>query len=199
MNDFKKVKEEFKNKKYLYLKDVISKELCYYLTSTLLLKDRIKKESDGLVTNSNYIKNELIFDTVLELVWPLLEETICEKLIPTYSYARLYQNENILPKHTDRAACEISMTVQLGRSHHYAWPIFINNNRIDLAEGDAVVYKGMEVEHWREKCEGPKNYYSGQCFLHYVREKGIYKKQGLDKRFNKNPYSKNYNNLMINK
>jgi hypothetical protein len=200
MNEIEKVREEFKNKKYLYLKNAVPKKICYFLTSSLLLNSRINNKGDHQVPNAKtIISHELMFDTLLELVWPMLEETINEKLIPTYSYARLYQNGNILNKHSDRESCEISVTIQLGRSHHYSWPIFMGGNRVDLAEGDAVVYKGIEIEHWREECKGPNNYYSGQVFLHYVRENGQYKNHALDKRWEKNPFSRNDNNLMLNK
>jgi hypothetical protein len=200
MNEIEKVREEFKNKKYLYLKNAVPKKICYFLTSSLLLNSRINNKGDSQVPDAKtIISHELVFDTLLELVWPMLEETINEKLIPTYSYARLYQNGNILNKHSDRESCEISVTIQLGRSHHYSWPIFMGGNRVDLAEGDAVVYKGIEIEHWREECKGPNNYYSGQVFLHYVRENGQYKNHALDKRWEKNPFSRNDNNLMLNK
>ena len=177
-----RIKKEFDTKKYIQIKEIIPLELCNFLTANLLLKNRIDNSGDEQVKDClAIISDGTVFNTLLELIWSRLEETISEKLIPTYSYARLYKNGNVLEKHLDRPPCEISMTIQLGRSHHYSWPIFIGGDRIDLAEGDAIVYKGTEVDHWREKCDGPKNYYSGQVFLHYVKENGIYKDHAFDK------------------
>ena len=51
------------------------------------------------------------------------------------------------------------------------------------AECDGVLYKGMEIPHWRNKCEGPDGYYSGQLFCHYVREDGPYAEWAGDKRW----------------
>jgi hypothetical protein len=48
----------------------------------------------------------------------------------------------------------------------------MNGNRIDLAEGDGVLYKGCDVKHWRNVCDGPDGYYSGQVFIHFVRKNG---------------------------
>ena len=33
---------------------------------------------------------------------------------------------------------------------------------------DAVIYRGCDLEHWREPCEGGKDYRLGQVFLHYI-------------------------------
>ena len=202
MNIEERIKEEFENKKYLHLKDILSKDLCYFFTSVLLLESRENNiKSDSQVSNAGAIMHrEVMFHTLLELVWPKLEETLGEKLFPTYAYARLYKNGNILNEHVDRPACEVSLTIQLGRSHHYAWPIFMGKNRIDLAEGDAVLYKGCEIPHSRQECKGPDNYYTGNVFLHYVKANGIYKDHLLDMK--ENPESKkfriikNYSELM---
>ncbi len=40
--------------------------------------------------------------------------------------------------------------------------------------GDAVLYRGMEVPHWREKMGGNKDSYFHQIFLHYVRADGYF-------------------------
>jgi hypothetical protein len=121
-----------------------------------------------------------MFETLLERLWPTIEAVVQEELLPTYAYARLYSNGDVLEKHTDREACEVSITIQLGRSHHYAWPIYMGGHRFDLAEGDAVIYPGCDVEHWRDRCDGPEGYYSGQVFLHYVRKNGPYASYGGD-------------------
>jgi hypothetical protein len=56
----------------------------------------------------------------------------------------------------------------------------MGGQRFDLAEGDAVIYPGCDVEHWRDKCDGPDGYYSGQLFLHYVRKNGPHASQAWD-------------------
>ena len=88
------------------------------------------------------------------------------------SYARLYFNGNVLNPHLDRPYCEVSLTIQLAKSHDYVWPIHLEDARYDLEIGDAVLYLGCEKTHWRDKCEGPEGYYSGQLFLHYIKANG---------------------------
>jgi hypothetical protein len=122
-------------------------------------------------------------DTFLEMLWPVVEKYANEELTPTYSYARLYCNGNVLKPHIDRPSCEVSLTIQLARSHDYVWPIYAEGNRYDLDEGDAMMYLGCEKSHWRDECKGPEGYYSGQLFLHYVKANGQYKHFAGDRKW----------------
>lgn len=169
-------------------KDVLTKEMTQFLTHVMLRKHQTEgKKGDKQVPNAlTILDHDLFLETLHEQIWPKLEIILEEELLPTYTFARLYSNEDELKKHKDRPACEISITVQLGRSHHYAWPIFVGDQRFDLAEGDGVVYLGREVEHWRDVCDGPKDYYSGQVFFHFVRKNGVYVDHANDSSVRKN-------------
>jgi hypothetical protein len=53
-------------------------------------------------------------------------------------------------------------------------------NKVNMQVGDAVLYRGMEVEHWREKyTEGQ---WQAQVFLHYVDADGPHADQKYDGR-----------------
>jgi hypothetical protein len=187
----------------MLVKDVVSKEIANFLTSILLLKKDLVPDSavlDSQVPNAlSVMDHDVVTYTVLEQVWPFLEAIVQEKLLPTYAYSRLYTNKNVLEKHIDRPACEVSVSVQLGRSHHYAWPIYMGDKRYELAEGDGVIYKGCNIEHWRNECDGPEGYYSGQLFLHYVRANGPYAEHAGDKKWDTLPFKKFRNTLMVTK
>lgn len=163
--------------------------------------DSNNKQGDEQIPNAKAIlDHEVMFETLQERLWPLIETVVGEELLPTYAYARLYSNGDELKKHSDRPACEVSVTIQLGRSHHYAWPIYMGGQRFDMAEGDGIIYPGCDVEHWRESCNGPNNYYSGQVFLHYVKKNGKYANEAGDSTFrNSVTYTKNRTQLMENK
>ena len=157
-------------------KDVVTKDICSFITHVMLRKTQTQgKKGDGQIPNAlTIIDHDLWLETVHEKIWPMLEAILGEELLPTYTYSRLYSNGDILEKHKDRPACEISITVQLGRSHHYVWPIYAEGKPFYLAEGDGVVYRGCDVEHWRDACNGPDGYYSGQAFFHFVRKNGVF-------------------------
>lgn len=103
------------------------------------------------------------------------------KLLPTYSYARVYLTGGVLEPHVDRKACEVSVTLCLSKDSD--WPIFIKNPNgdtieIELESGDAVLYRGCIAEHWRNKYTGNKHV---QAFLHYVDLDGPNMQQYFDK------------------
>jgi hypothetical protein len=76
----------------------------------------------------------------------------------------------------------------------------MGGRRFDLAEGDGVIYSGCDVEHWRDKCDGPEGYYAGQVFLHFVRENGPYAIEAGDSTVRSvYSYGKNRTLLMENK
>mgnify|MGYP005994467171 FL=1 len=129
-------------------------------------------------TYSHYA--DIAMETLLKEVMPIMEKETGLKLIPTYSYARIYKKGDILHRHKDRFSCEISTTLNLGGDE---WPIYIEakenvgtpdkgfpavtenkGSKVILKPGDMLVYKGNLCEHWREAFEGEN---CGQVFLHY--------------------------------
>ncbi len=103
-----------------------------------------------------------------------VSKLIDETVLPTYTYSRIYRNGNVLEKHTDRPACEVSMTVHLGGDK--PWAIWVETPErekkcVTLNPGDAMLYLGCVAPHWRGRFEG--DYYA-QIFLHYVRSRGMY-------------------------
>jgi hypothetical protein len=48
-----------------------------------------------------------------------------------------------------------------------------------MEPGDAAIYLGCEVEHWREEFKGD---WHAQTFLHYVDKNGLNKEWFKDKR-----------------
>lgn len=134
-------------------------------------------------------------DGLLMDLLPLAEEVTQLKLFPTYSYFRVYKRGDILVRHTDRQACEISVTLCLGYEAERPWPILLDGpdriSSIELTPGDALFYRGIECTHWREPMEGER---AAQAFLHYVDQNGPYAEWKFDKRagipFNRPPHPK---------
>ena len=200
--------------KYQVIKNAVSFELANFIFNYFLLKrDAVKfmydnnfvydtgvlgTWSDKQVPNTYSHYADMVMETLMMKVLPRMEKETGLKLLPTYSYARIYKKGDILKRHKDRPSCEISTTVNLGGD---PWPIFIDgtgsNNVIDeyknihkpdapkgtkvlLDVGDMLVYSGCELEHWREPFEGKL---CGQVFLHYNHADGRFAKTNLyDKR-----------------
>jgi hypothetical protein len=138
---------------------------------------------DGTAPGALAAPGDFFMDGLLQELLPLAESVSRLKLFPTYSYFRVYQRGDVLAKHKDRPACEISLTLCLGYEAEEPWPIFVEGpagaSAISLAPGDALVYRGIECAHWREALEGEK---VAQVFLHYVDQNGPYAEWKYDKR-----------------
>ena len=184
--------------KYQIIKNALSYELSNFIFNYFLLKrdavDFMYKNNiihdnglfgtwtDQQVPNTYSHYADMVMETLLVKMLPVMAKETELNLIPTYSYARVYKKGDILKRHKDRPSCEISTTINLGGD---PWPIFIDdtgsNNVIDeyknihkpnapkgtkvlLEVGDMLVYSGCELEHWREPFDGN---ICGQVFLHY--------------------------------
>lgn len=115
-----------------------------------------------------------------------VEDATGKELLPTYSYSRIYQAGEQLNPHVDRPSCEISVTVNVATKGEFS-PIYTQYGQNDpekhvLSPGDAVVYLGCDVMHWRQPLkDGQLNV---QFMLHYVDKHGPHAEYAKDKRHN---------------
>lgn len=108
----------------------------------------------------------------------LVEKESGLELFPTYSYWRMYTYNADLKVHTDRPACEISVTAHIEGADNQ-WPIIVEGKEIYTEPGDAVLYLGRELKHERKTF---KQDFQSQVFLHYVDKNGSCKDEKFDKR-----------------
>ena len=192
------IDHSFKKNKYTVIKKVISEELTKFCCDYFALK----REVAHTMFNARYISPfteyfgvwndqqvpktyshyaDIVMETLLVRLLPVMEKTTGLKLNPNYSYARIYKKGDILHRHKDRFSCEVSTTLNLGGD---PWPIYLEPNseiggivegrgyvsnntkgiKVDLKPGDMLVYRGNELEHWREEFKGEN---CAQVFLHY--------------------------------
>ena len=111
-----------------------------------------------------------LMTALLDVKLNLVEKESNLKLFPTYSYWRYYIFGGILKKHTDRPACEISITACIKKYDN--WPIIIEGNSLELKEGEAVLY------NWRPGIYKGKG--MAQVFFHYVNKNGPYTDHAYD-------------------
>ena len=200
----------FNDKKYQVIKNAVSYELANFVFNYFLLKrDAVKFMYDNKLVEEHSLLGtwkdqqvpnvyshyaDFAMETLLMKVMPIMQQQTGLDLIPTYSYARVYERGSILKRHKDRPSCEISTTLNLGGD---PWPIFIDptgsNNvideyknimkpnapagvKVDLNPGDMLVYSGCDLEHWREPFQGEV---CGQVFLHYNHVNGKFANNNL--------------------
>ena len=168
-------KEYFEENGYVVLKDALSSEVCDQLVNHMF---QLHKEGKLVVDEqcplSDSIYGDPIFTNLLHKFAEPIGEKVGRKLIPTYTYSRIYRTGEVLKRHKDRPACEISATLTLGYKANKLWPIFFDEEKetsVSLEVGELAVYKGCEILHWRPAFKGE---WHVQVFLHYVDADGPY-------------------------
>jgi len=191
-------KYNFKKDRFTVIEKAIDPKIANFVYNYFLMKRQVAKTmfderyispfttefgvwNDTQVPDTYSHYSDIAMETLLLLVQPIMEKQTGTKLIPTYSYARIYKKGDVLHRHKDRFSCEISTTLNLGGD---SWPIYIEPNpkmgkvvedkgyisentkgiKVDLKPGDMLVYRGNLLEHWREKFNGQD---CVQVFLHY--------------------------------
>jgi len=176
----------FKKNKYKVVKQVVSKELVLFLYNYLTVKkqvydtclkskyvspfERILGTYDDYHVPDTYgCYGDVAMETLMIKIKPTMEKETSLKLNPSYTFLRIYKKGDILSRHKDRFSCEISTTLNLGGD---PWPIYLEPSgeegkkgvKVDLEPGDMLIYRGCDLEHWREPFKGNE---CVQVFLHY--------------------------------
>ena len=186
----------FKKNKYIVIRQAISKDLAMFVANYFSMKKQVYdtciqaryispyevllgyyEGQNEQIPNTYSCYSDIAMETLLLKCQPKMEEVTRLKLYPAYTYARIYKKGDILKRHKDRFSCEISTTMNLGGDD---WPIYLEPSgevgkkgiKVDLKQGDMLVYSGCELEHWREKFKGK---ICGQVFLHYNDINGPFK------------------------
>ena len=141
--------------------------------------NKLDRNNDYVLDGQSYSPswyNDPLMNSILDVKLPKVEEASKLKLYPTYAYWRYYVFGASLSKHTDRPACEISITACIKK--YDDWPIIVENKSFELEEGDAVLYAGYDQEHKRPGVY--KGNGMAQVFLHYVNQNGPNKQHAYD-------------------
>lgn len=132
---------------------------------------------------------------------PTIGELTRRELLPTYCYFRVYREGDVCWVHSDRYACEHSISLTLAYSDDKTWPFEIGRNRIrqndpvettfkddpystiQMKPGDAVLYQGVFYRHGRVTPN--PNRWSAHLFMHWVDANGPFRDQAFDNKASK--------------
>ena len=185
MNSLGRIDGLFRDAGYATVRRIIAEPLRAFLFeyATKLVDSGLLTTTDPDVPQTPSCYADPFMEALLEALIPRVNAMTGLGVKPTYSYFRVYKKGDVLLRHTDRPSCEVSLTLNLGQGAGPSWPIWTakdNQTRsLVLDPGDALLYKGLEVAHWREQFEGER---LAQVFLHYVDERGPHSEWAYDKR-----------------
>jgi hypothetical protein len=139
------------------------------------------------------------YTPLISFLWgltPIMCQLTGRDLLPSYDYFRIYQAGDILRPHSDRPACEHSLSLTLAYSEGKPWEFDIDPRALQepkgpsdsfdgeeyrtivMTPGDAVLYRGVEHRHGRTRPN--PNRWSMHLFLHWVEREGPHKDHAFD-------------------
>ncbi|MEZ5960812.1 MAG: hypothetical protein R3C30_10375 [Hyphomonadaceae bacterium] len=140
------------------------------------------------------------YKPMLAFLWgltPTMSQLTGRELLPTYSYFRIYREGDLCWVHSDRYACEHSLSLTLAYSDEKPWSFEIGRERlvdkvrpvettfqddpynaVEMSVGDAILYQGVTYRHGRVTPN--PNRWSAHMFLHWVDSNGPYKQCAFD-------------------
>lgn len=200
--------EHFQELGYCIVKSAIPENLRDFITQYALFDEmqNFLPESGWLdnsqVPNAHSKYADPAMESLLLILKDSLENNTGLTLYPTYSYYRVYRPGDELLIHKDRPSCEISTTLCFNYSYDdskYSWPIFMDGHKAELKPGDMVIYKGCELDHWREEFSPGKDHWQVQGFFHYVDADGPNANYKFDGRESIGESLKQIKNEVVNK
>lgn len=168
----------FKRQAYVKIEDIISSK--QQLTLQRHMRELVSHHyfgplNDGQVERRMGIHNESVTAALHLRLTKLVGIITGEDLKPSYAYLGCYLDGAELKPHTDRPQCQFNLSIVFDMSDEQGqmpepWPIFLKKNNkttaVNLAIGSGLLYRGTELEHWREPL--PKGQRAIVCFYHFV-------------------------------
>ena len=168
----------YKTKKDLgiVIKKLVSRELCSFVANEIrLINDHVNLSGGGGVDERHPESLSLYSPFCTEVlsthIQSIVEAKLGRKIIPTYSYCRIYRTGASLTEHLDRRSSEYTLSIALEDNDNSAWPLSVemqngNHFTTTLEVGDALLYSGRDQMHWRPgHFEGKEII---QAFIQYV-------------------------------
>jgi len=202
-----KVHGDYHGKGYAHIEGLIPPEVAKVFLNRLKTDmERVRLPLTSFAQSSVILNKSAIeisghqYRPMIPFLWgltPIMSELTGRELLPTYNYFRIYREGDVCKVHSDRAACEHSLSLALGYSDDKVWNFEIGTDRLDriapitddfgdadyasiaMQPGDAVLYKGVHYRHGRVSPN--PNRWSAHMFLHWVDREGAYKGEAFDK------------------
>jgi hypothetical protein len=179
---------DFQKNSYVLVKGFLDPQsantVSRYLENSLRRYPENNQGGGGDVSSKISWYADPLMEVILQNSLADVEKNTGLSLFPSYSFTRVYQKGDELQPHIDRPACEISVTCHI-TTVGKPWSIWMQApgakpTQHFLEPGDACIYRGCEVKHWRERAE--ETDINVQMMLHYVDQKGPSAHHKFDKR-----------------
>jgi len=198
--------DDYLERGYRLVPGLLAPEICKaFMAELQAALDRPQQPITRFRRSSNLLNGDSVevygyeYPPMISFLWgltPAMRDLAGCELLPTYSYFRLYREGDICRVHSDRYACEHSLSLTLDYSDGVPWPLEVGSERVEpsakveadfgeelyasleMRPGDAVLYQGVHHRHGRV-APNP-NGWSAHLFLHWVDRNGPYREHAFD-------------------
>jgi hypothetical protein len=150
----------------------------------------VRPHSGGLVRKNAIESKGNGYAPLMALHWgltPAVTQLIGKYLLPSFAYFRIYFSDDICRVHSDRPACEYSLSLTLALSDSVPWDLSMGTQQAEstattddfgdepyesypLSAGDALLYRGTARRHGR--LTPNPNRWSAHAFFEWVERDG---------------------------
>lgn len=167
---------QFQQYGFIIMRNIIDKTEADTLYSYTLEKMDKGNLDDGQVPGSPSFYQDKKIQELQKKLLPLVEQSLGMKLLPVFCYHRIYRTGAVLRMHKDGTRAELSATINLGQKGE-PWDLWLldydeNPHKVSLQPGDALVYWGHKLFHWRGKLKDAD--LVAQAMFHCVDAKGAH-------------------------
>lgn len=173
MDSIESYVKTFAEQRFIVLRNFLDPYLVQFLASYFKCAEGYQEavfETDWTSANAH---SDACGDTVMYVIRSAIEAHTGLKLLPTYSFVRMYSKGDSLGRHKDGKQNQVSCNICIEKDSD--WPLGISDGKEDhtviMEPGDAVIYQGYALDHWREKFTGGRQV---QLISGYVVEGGEY-------------------------
>jgi len=203
-----KVQGDYYKNGYAHIEGLISRPVVHeFLAQLKASLDESSVPLQGFMREGMMLKRPALeiyahqYKPMLSFLWgltPTMNQLTQRELLPTYAYFRVYREGDVCWVHSDRFACEHSLSLTLAYSDNKPWSFEIGRNpiarvepvettfvdapfsEVEMQVGDAILYQGVTYRHGRVKPN--PNRWSAHVFLHWVDSAGPYRNEAFDKK-----------------
>jgi hypothetical protein len=166
--------EEFKKLGYVVVRGLVDKDETNRLYAYTVGNAELGNKDDGQVPGSPSFYEDKEVVALQKKLLPVIEKLIQTPLQNVFCYHRVYRKGAILRTHKDSTRAEISTTINLGQQGE-PWDLWLmdydeNAHKVTLGPGDALIYQGSQLAHWRGKLEHGD--YVSQIMFHCIDRNG---------------------------
>lgn len=201
-----RVEGDYRDKGYSTIRGLVPPEVAANLFKQLQVDLTAAGKSFDTFAKTHPLSNQQTIDisghfyrpltTFLWGLTPIISEITGADLLPSYNYFRIYRQGDVCRVHSDRPSCEHSVSLTLAYSDGVPWPLQVGSEpvagegpcvddfgdepfaSVDMAPGDAVLYRGIDLRHGR--ITPNPNQWSAHLFLFWVERGGAFEQHAFD-------------------